>query len=307
MATVSAYVLSYNRPEFLCEAVESILRQTVKPSEIIIFDNGSDGNVYERVRPYLDRGVSWIGASGNHPAIWNFRRAIQAAKSEFVFVLHDDDRLCPDFIEKQINFLRCYPDVGAVTCNGYIINEKGERNGSVLRSGFIGKVAEFYRNAAEVAAVYAKDSCLPFSPVVYRSDFARARDLREEFGKVADAVYFCELANVGVLAYQSQLLYECRTHGAQDSSYFPTNELEKLSNYFETEASGSMAQRKVLRQLLRRQYTSRQLVRIYNALVSPPSYTQLIAEVAGIDNQRFSLLAVIRICVVAFIKRISLK
>jgi glycosyltransferase involved in cell wall biosynthesis len=307
MSHVSACILSYNRAEYLCAAIDSILQQTVRPAEILVFDNGSDAMVYERVRPYLDRGVTWIGADINRSAVWNFRRAIAAAKSEYVFVLHDDDRLCNDFIERQINFLSQNPDVGAVTCNGYLINELGSRTGRLLRHDARKDGVEFYRSPAAVAIRYASESCLPFSPVVYRTEFVRAGNLREEFGKVVDAVFFCDLAKVGALAYQLRPLYECRVHGAQDSSYFSVVELDRLTDYFEDEAAGSAAERKELARKLTRQHTSRQLIRIYRSIFPTPRVSRLLTELRGLAHRRYSFFAAILICAEALRKSMSIK
>lgn len=307
MSNVSACILSYNRAEYLCAAIDSILQQTVRPTEILVFDNGSDAVVYERVRPYLDRGVTWLGSDVNNSAVWNFRRAVATAKSEYLFVLHDDDQLCSDFVERQINFLTQNPDVGAVTCNGYLINELGHRTGRLLRDDNLDGGTEFYRSSAAVAIRYASDSCLPLSPVVYRTEFVRAGSLREEFGKVVDAVFFCDLAKLGILAYQIRPLYECRVHSAQDSSYFPAVELERLTTYFEAEAVGSTAERKELARKLVRQHTSRQLIRIYRSIFPVPKVSKLLTELRGLAHRRYSFFAAFLICTEALRKRMCTK
>ncbi len=304
MPSVSACILSYNRAEYLCSAIDSILRQTLRPEEILVFDNGSDPSVYERVQPYLNMGVIWIGSVVNNSAAWNFRRAISTVKSEFLFVLHDDDRLCNNFIEQQINFLSLYPEVGAVTCNGYLINDRGERTGRLLRGDAVEGGVEFYRSPAAVALCYASDICLPFSAVVYRAEFVKRQDLREEFGKVVDAVFFCDLAKSGTLAYQLWPLYECRVHREQDSSFFPPVELELLTNYFEAEARGSAKERKDLMLRLVRQHTSRQLIRIYRAVFPRPRMSRFLNEVRCVSHRRFSFLAATRIFATALKKRI---
>lgn len=305
MPNVSACILSYNRAEYLCSAIDSIIQQTVTPSEILIFDNGSDSSVYERVQPYLNQGVTWIGSEINRSAAWNFRRAVSTAESEYLFVLHDDDRLCRDYIEQQLSCLNQYPDVCAVTCNGYLINEQGNRTGRLLRHDGAEGGIEFYRTPAAVAIRYASDSCLPFSPAVYRTDFVRAQDLREEFGKVVDAVFFCDLVRAGTIAYQMRPLYECRVHEAQDSSYLPMAGLDWLTKYFESEAGGSPIERKELRHLLVRQHTSRQLIRIYNSILQNRSLPKLLFEIQGLAHSRFSFFAATSICVTAIKKRVK--
>lgn len=303
MSNISACILSYNRGDYLCEAIDSILQQTTRPAEILVFDNGSNAQVYERVRPYLELGVAWIGSEVNRPASWNFLRAVQTAKSEYLFILHDDDRICPDFIEKQLNFLKLHDDIGGVTCNGYLINAHGSRTGGLLRREADLNTIEFYRSSAAVAIRYASDSCLPFSPVVYRSKFIRATDLREDFGRVGDAVLFCVLAKSGALAYQLEPLYECRVHGGQDANYFSVSELDRLTDYFDSEAEGSLSEREELARLLVRQHTARQLVMIYRSIGRPLSLSKLLSVLGGVRHRRFSLSAAFLICLAALAKR----
>ena len=304
MVNVSACILSYNRADFLCSAIDSVLKQTIRPAEILIFDNGSDSIVHERVRPYLELGATWIGSETTNSGVWNFQRAIKTARSEYLFVLHDDDRLCPNFIEEQVAILQSNQVVGAITCNGYLINSLGERTGGLIRSDFDDDRIELYNSPAAIAIRYASDSCLPFSPVVYRANFLRGQKLREEFGKVGDAVFFCDLAKVGVLAYQPRPLYECRIHAAQDSSHFPTIELERLAEYFESEAWGSADETKKLKTLLVKQHTSRQLLKIYRCLSSRSHIGGIRNEIAGLAHHRFSLKAAASILVIAAQKRI---
>lgn len=40
---ITVCILSYKRPHFLAEAIESVLAQTKKPKGFIVFDNGSGG------------------------------------------------------------------------------------------------------------------------------------------------------------------------------------------------------------------------------------------------------------------------
>lgn len=299
MPSLTACILSYNRANYLREAIDSILNQSIKPTEIIICDNCSNADVYDSISSYLNRGIIWFGANENLSATWNFRRAISTAKTEYLFVLHDDDRLCSNFIEQQMNFLLRHPDIGAVTCNGYLINELGNRTGKLINNDRLNNRVKFYRSPAAVAIQYASNSCLPFSPVVYRTDFARSYDLRDNFGKVVDAVYFSDLARSGTIAYQNEPLYECRVHATQDSSYFDTVELDKLSEYFENEAFGSTVEREELIRLLIRQHTSRQLIKLCRAIYPNPSLLDVLSALAGLVHRRFSFLSATTICAAA--------
>jgi len=260
MLDITVCILSYNRLGYLREAVASVLSQIDDPRKVVIFDNASNPGVREGVQDFLDIGVIWVGADVNHPFIWNFERALQGGgERKFTVLMHDDDRLCLDFIENQIRLLNADSNLVAVSCNGYLIDELGNRTGATLAPIKNVSEIELYKSSGQVALKYAGSSCIPFSPTVYRTDIARGVKMRACFGKVCDAVYFCDLAEIGVIAYQVAPLYECRVHSGQDSSHFPYDLMNELETFFWTRNCESEAERSTLHGLLVRQHTARNI------------------------------------------------
>lgn len=300
---VTACILSLNRPEYLREAVASVLAQTHAPMDMIIFDNGSKGDVLTAVEEYLKKGVRWRGVDVTRTVFWNFRRTVVEAKSKYIFMMHDDDRLCPDFLEKQIDYLERNSDVVAVSCNGYLIDEDGKRNGRLLIPYFEYSKVERYESSGDIALKYASDSCIPFSPVVYRADILNQVDFREEYEKVSDAVFFCDMADIGTVAYQSNALYECRVHAGQDSSYFSPEIMVKLETFFWTRKTKNDKDLYKLRQLLISQHTSRNLRRILAAIKNPKSFYDIFKEMGNVWDEVFSPLAAVKIIFNAVVKR----
>lgn len=304
MMNITVCVLSFNRAAYLCESIESILAQTRRPENILIFDNGSRSDVRAAVARYLDNGVSWVGTDVIHNHIWNFKRAIANASTDYVMVMHDDDRLCADFIEKQMAFLRAHPAVGAVSCNGYLMDESGKRNGRLLRAGFVNADAEIFNCSAEVAMVYADDGCIPFSPLVYKTESVKKIVLQEDFGKVYDAVFLCDFADIEAVAYQAEPLYECRIHDGQDSSYFPSDLMKKLEDFLWTRKSNRETDILHLHKLLIRQHTARIMRQILDSLKSSRSGQSLMTSVSRIRDENFSVTAMVDISARAIFKRL---
>lgn len=257
MLDITVCILSYNRAAYLREAIASVLEQSVAPKNIIVFDNGSKGDVYETVSKFESHGVHWQGSEVTHSPIWNFKRAIANADSKYVFVMHDDDKINPDFLQKQVEFLESHQNVGAVTCNGFIIDETGKRNGKVVRADFVNVEPEYYNCSVDIAIRYAGDGCIPFSPTVYRTEFVRQVDFREEFGKFCDAVFFCDMADKGTIVFRSDVLYECRVHSGQDSIHSPLELVEKLENFLGSRKSNNQNDIVQLKKLLIKQHTLR--------------------------------------------------
>lgn len=249
---VSVYILSYNRGAFLREALGAVLVQTLSPKEIVVLDNGSKPDVYDSVKDLLGEKVRWCEGEGSHSALWNFRRAVQLATTKYVVVLHDDDRISEEFLATNLKFLEGHPEVGVVTCNGYSIDARGVRNGDLLRDDVVVSAVELYKSDTDVALIYAKESCLPFASAVYRNEVLQKVPMRDEFEKVVDAVFFCDLALHTEVAFLGRPLYEFRQHQGQDSSSFPEDAKNRLDEYLWTRTTNSNKVDMVRKAIIRR-------------------------------------------------------
>src|SRR5579871_1893267 len=89
--STSVIIPVYNAEAFLAQAVESVRRQTVKPLEIIVVDDGSTDNSAQ-VAARLD--VHYIYQPNRGPAAAR-NRALTAARGQFIAFLDADD-LWPD-------------------------------------------------------------------------------------------------------------------------------------------------------------------------------------------------------------------
>jgi hypothetical protein len=149
--------------------------------------------------------------------------------------------------------------VSAVSCNGHLIDHRGMSLDRTLAPTQHSGRYHYFSYPGEVALRYAGNSCIPLSPTIYRTSLSRLVGIREEFGKVADAVLFCDLTRVGPIAYLDDPLYDCRIHPGQDSMVFPADLMNKLEIFFETRELPDESLRGKLRLLLMRQHTARNI------------------------------------------------
>lgn len=149
--TVSVVVTSYNYGRFLAEAIESVQRQTLAATEIIVVDDGSVDDTAEvaarfPVR-YLHQANGGVCRARNHGAA--------IARGELLMFLDADDVLEPTYLETCARALReAPPDVGyAYTQMRYFGSEEGiHRAGpfsakSVLRGNLVNASAVIERAA----------------------------------------------------------------------------------------------------------------------------------------------------------------
>lgn len=131
---VSVIIPTYNRPDYLREAVDSIFAQTYPSIEILIIDDGSsDGGAHTKstLKPYLSpdpqlpKVVYLYQKNGGLVSAVN--RGLELARGEYIQRLDDDDRLLPEKIARSVKVFQARPAVGLVATGYYHINAAGER------------------------------------------------------------------------------------------------------------------------------------------------------------------------------------
>ena len=131
---VSVIIPTYNRPDYLRAAVESVLVQTYPFIEILIIDDGStDGGVRTKsaLKPYLapdlqSSKITYLYQK-NSGLVSAVNRGLMLAQGEYIQRLDDDDRLLPEKIARSVELFQTYPEVGLVATGYYHIDEVGKR------------------------------------------------------------------------------------------------------------------------------------------------------------------------------------
>lgn len=101
---VSAIIPTYNRARAVCEAVESVLRQTYPRVEVIVVDDGSTDDTQQELKKYGDRIRVVTQPNAGPSAARN--HGIAMARGEFVAFLDSDDLWLPTNLERQVGLLQ---------------------------------------------------------------------------------------------------------------------------------------------------------------------------------------------------------
>ncbi len=118
MSIVSTIIPVYNRAGMVCDAVESVLRQTHQSIEIILVDDGSTDKTPETLRTLqLRHPVTIKLLRQNNAGPGAARNAgLDVATGEYVQYLDSDDVLHPKKFAMQIAALTANPDAGVCYC-----------------------------------------------------------------------------------------------------------------------------------------------------------------------------------------------
>jgi len=173
---VSIIMLTFNRPQYISRAVESIQRQTVEDWELIVVHDGPNQQIEAILRDWETREPRLRyfrrGTWGNIAEATNF--GIRNARGKFIAILDDDDYWRDrDKLERQIRFLEEHPDYVACGGGAVCIGEDGAelmrylkpeqdaqiKSRALLANPMVHSTVLYRREAAERAGLY--DETLP--------------------------------------------------------------------------------------------------------------------------------------------------
>lgn len=121
--TVSVIIPAYKAERTICRAIDSVLAQTVPPTEIIVVDDGSPDRQHAAIEAYGEQVVLIRQPNGKTAMARN--AGIDRARGEFVAFLDADDYWEPEKLQRQLAIFAGHPKVGIVA-GAYFIQEPGK-------------------------------------------------------------------------------------------------------------------------------------------------------------------------------------
>jgi glycosyltransferase involved in cell wall biosynthesis len=137
--TVSVVIPCFNQGRFLSEALESVLAQTYRPSEIVVVDDGSTDNTAQVARRYPGVRYVWQPNKGLASA----RNAgVRQTSCDYLVFLDADDRLRPYAFEIGVHELNAHPACALVWGRCVRIDEQGRQLPTVPPPPVVGDAYE---------------------------------------------------------------------------------------------------------------------------------------------------------------------
>lgn len=111
MELVTILVPSYNHQDFIDTSLNSIINQSYKDIELIIIDDGSMDNSFEKILAFEDLlrdrfSKVQILKQENQGICNTFNRGLNLATGKYFCIMPSDDLMHEEFVLKQVNFLR---------------------------------------------------------------------------------------------------------------------------------------------------------------------------------------------------------
>jgi glycosyltransferase involved in cell wall biosynthesis len=218
---VSVVIPTYNRPEYLKQAIASAIKQTYQNIEIIVSDNCSSENIQAIAASFGDLRIKFWRHEQNVGMLANQQHGFKIARGKYVASLHDDDIWNEDFLAKLVPPLEANSELIIAFCDQYIIDANGiinhigtEQN---TRSYKRDKLAQgiyqpFYKIGLVDKSIPTAASC------VIRNHIVDWDSIPSEVGGMWDLylTYLCCISGYGAYYYPERLT-RYRAHEQTDT------------------------------------------------------------------------------------------
>ena len=209
LKNVSVILVSKDRPDYLHDALESLMPQSKFIREILIFDKSEDPAKATRIRKIAEEHTAALffrSAEINTSTLRNEGLAI--ATGDYLCFLDDDDFLFPDYMESQLTFLQ--NGTSLVFCN--YITIKHPRHPLQLDQ-VVNRYADLIRARTWTASLGFGHSALSikrnafafiasFIPIIHGAMFKKEALEKIRF---SDQMVFCEDLHFWILFYKYNL------------------------------------------------------------------------------------------------------
>lgn len=166
MKTVSIIIPTYNRAEYLPQAIESVRAQSYQDWEMIIIDDCSTDNTQAVVASFLsDSRIRLVRNETNQGIAKNRNRGIELARGQYIAMLDSDDVwIDREKLAKQVDFLNKHSDCVLVGTFMKEIDTQGKEIADVT----------FAETDNSIRASLLYKNHIAQSSVVFRKEIAQA-------------------------------------------------------------------------------------------------------------------------------------
>lgn len=210
---VSIVMPAYNAGMFISQAIESVLAQTYRDFELIVVNDGSTDNTLEIVEGYaaLDARVK-VYSQINQGTAHTLNRCIDLASSDWVFLMHADDLMRTNRLERQLDFIRKHPELAVASS---LVNHIDSKN------RIIGKDNSKLLTHEAVAELVASNKLIGFNhpaAALRKTAVVEVGGYRQAFWPAEDIDLWNRLVEKGFrILVQPEYLLKYRMHGASAS------------------------------------------------------------------------------------------
>jgi len=214
----------YKGHAYLRAAIESVLRQTSPNWRLVVCDDGPDAGTAKVVTSFGDPRIRYLKNERNLGMAGNWNRCLDAAETDLVNLLHNDDELLPNYVQVMLQAGAAYPAAAAFFCNAKVIDAAGRERFSLadyikrfLKPKSRGPLVLEGRSA--VGALMHGDFIM-CPTVCYRKSRLPAERFNADWRMVLDLDFFTRILLGGTMVGLPAVAYAYRRHAENATSAY---------------------------------------------------------------------------------------
>ena len=137
---ISVCMATYNGGKFIREQLESILSQLPTDAEVIVADDGSTDDTLAIVKSFGDARIRVLPVEKHLGVIYNYERALQASKGNFIFLADQDDIWLPGKVETVLAALK---DADLVIHDAWMLRPSKSSESPWVRAGRLSEIRPY--------------------------------------------------------------------------------------------------------------------------------------------------------------------
>lgn len=219
--TVSVCLPTYNYARFLPRAVESVLAQSYRDFELLVFDDASTDDTVAVMQPYLDDPrVTFVVQEQNQGLFANFNQSAQRAQGKYVKYLCADDWLHEEFLADTVALLANDPSLSLATTANWLVDIDDRVTGEQVGPFGVGpRVAA--ADAAKALADWGNVIGMPTNTLIRRQALVDVGYYDAEYAPASDVHLWLKLLSRGDLGWTPERRCFIRIHNAHSHTYGP--------------------------------------------------------------------------------------
>jgi len=215
---VSFIVPCYNLAHLLPECVHSILDQSWGDFEVIIMDDCSPDNTPDVANSFNDPRVFHVRNETNLRHLANYNKGIGLASGDYIWLISADDRLRSSYVlERYVQLMDQYPDVGFVFCPAMAFNSGGETG--IEQWSFHGTHDSIFRGHLFLQKLL-QSNCVTAPSGMVRKECYEIERFPLDMPYAGDWYLWCLFALHYDVAYVAEAMVDYRKHDLSFTSFF---------------------------------------------------------------------------------------
>jgi glycosyltransferase involved in cell wall biosynthesis len=164
---VTIAITVFDRREYIVQAIQSALDQTVPVKVVVVEDCGPDAGLKSFVLEKFGSRIEYFRNTRQRGLFDNWNACIERCSTRFLSILHDDDFLHPNFIADMEGLMINAPELGLYFGRTEIVDNQGKKIFATYPP-----MDETWRKVT--LADFARENPLKFPGQLIRVDAARA-------------------------------------------------------------------------------------------------------------------------------------